>query len=261
MLSGCLNQPKSIDIFSNSSNNNYPVAVINAPEKTFFGNSIEFDAKNSYDNDGNIVSYYWDFGDGISAEGEKVKHSYDYGKDLFIDYPLIYTATLLVMDNKGATIGVSHEINVFPDRFLFFLSPGKLDLDKPSFSKDNVKASFGIINPITSHVLNYELIDSINISNCIWNATFYLKKSLFTKLTKLKIVLFDKNNHEISSDERIFRFSRSWNRKTINLNGLIEQNVEFRFIKLFFYGFSLGKSVKILYGDDKASSINFDFKD
>ena len=59
------------------------------------GEEITFDASNSYDPDGTIVSYTWDFGDGTTATGKVVTHAYaDNG---------VYTVTLTVKDNDGAT--------------------------------------------------------------------------------------------------------------------------------------------------------------
>ncbi len=56
---------------------------------------ITFNASHSYDSDGYIANYTWDFGDGNVAYGKIAKHSYaDDG---------IYNVTLAVKDNDGAT--------------------------------------------------------------------------------------------------------------------------------------------------------------
>ncbi len=55
----------------------------------------DFDAGGSFDPDGNIVSYSWNFGDGTNGSGENVTHTYD-----DID---TFTVTLTVTDNDGAT--------------------------------------------------------------------------------------------------------------------------------------------------------------
>ncbi|MCM8780109.1 MAG: PKD domain-containing protein, partial [Candidatus Omnitrophica bacterium] len=69
-----------------------PVAVLEKQTldecKTFI-----FDGTKSYDPDGKIVSYAWDFGDGKRASGEQVTHTYARtGK---------YTVTLTVTDDSG----------------------------------------------------------------------------------------------------------------------------------------------------------------
>ena len=56
---------------------------------------VDFDATNSVDVDGEIVSYEWDFGDGATATGATVSHTYTTeGR---------FTARLVVTDDQGAT--------------------------------------------------------------------------------------------------------------------------------------------------------------
>jgi len=76
--------------------NQPPVAVFTESATTVFTNDIiEFNASASYDLDGTIVSYIWDFGDLTVASGVFVKHWYaDNGT---------YTVTLTVTDDDGAT--------------------------------------------------------------------------------------------------------------------------------------------------------------
>lgn len=55
------------------------------------GTTITFDATDSYDPDGTIIIFNWDFGDGESGTGAIVTHSYDEGGE--------FTVTLIVTDN------------------------------------------------------------------------------------------------------------------------------------------------------------------
>jgi hypothetical protein len=57
------------------------------------GENVTFDASSSYDTDGTIVSYEWNFGDGTTGEGMVVNHSYSLEAS--------YAVTLLVTDNDG----------------------------------------------------------------------------------------------------------------------------------------------------------------
>ena len=66
---------------------------------------VEFDGSTSSD-DGQIVSYAWDFGDGTTGTGDTFKHTYDAGT---------YTATLTVTDDEGATGTATLSITVEPD--------------------------------------------------------------------------------------------------------------------------------------------------
>jgi len=64
-------------------------------ETVYTSEIITFNATSSYDPDGTIVSYFWDFGDGTNATGIIVFHAYmDDGN---------YTVELIVTDNDGAT--------------------------------------------------------------------------------------------------------------------------------------------------------------
>lgn len=73
-----------------------PTAVINySPTNPDTGTAVDFDAINSFDDDGSITSYEWDFGDGTTATGETVTHTYDTADE--------YTVILTVTDNDGNT--------------------------------------------------------------------------------------------------------------------------------------------------------------
>ena len=96
---------QSLSIGRPASSNQPPVAVIAARPTT--GKSplaVTFDGKSSFDVDGHVASYVWDFGDGITATGEIVRHTYNTKGD--------YTATLTVTDEAGATDVTSVEITV-----------------------------------------------------------------------------------------------------------------------------------------------------
>jgi len=56
---------------------------------------VQFDASESNDPDGVIVSYTWNFGDGASAEGMNVEH-------IFPQQQTEYLVTLTVIDDNGA---------------------------------------------------------------------------------------------------------------------------------------------------------------
>jgi PKD repeat protein len=66
---------------------------------------LEFDASDSEDPDGEIVQYIWSFGDGSTAEGEVVTHSYAVPGWK----PLV---TLTVVDDSGGSNSTSKTVNV-----------------------------------------------------------------------------------------------------------------------------------------------------
>ncbi|MEC0135365.1 S8 family serine peptidase [Paenibacillus macerans] len=81
-----------------------PKAVIKAANSAQKRKQVEFDGRRSSDEDGRIVSYSWQFGDGGSASGAKVKHRFDRAGT--------YTVTLTVTDNDGATGTAVHTIKI-----------------------------------------------------------------------------------------------------------------------------------------------------
>jgi len=90
--------------------NRPPVALFTENATTVLtGEAISFNASASYDSDGSVVSYFWDFGDDINATGVTVSHSYpDNGT---------YTVTLTVTDDDDATTSANATktvLNKFP---------------------------------------------------------------------------------------------------------------------------------------------------
>ncbi|GAC20182.1 collagenase [Paraglaciecola arctica] len=75
--------------------NNTPTAQANGPYAAVVGGAVSFSSNGSTDSDGSISSYQWNFGDGNSSASPNPSHSYTAAG--------IYTATLTVTDNQGAT--------------------------------------------------------------------------------------------------------------------------------------------------------------
>ncbi|MBI3949103.1 MAG: PKD domain-containing protein [Acidobacteria bacterium] len=75
---------------------NQPPVANAGPDRTVnVGTSVTFDGSASFDPDGTIVSYFWNFGDGTTASGQLVSHAYNSAG--------VFTVTLTVTDNAGAT--------------------------------------------------------------------------------------------------------------------------------------------------------------
>ncbi|HEV2643732.1 MAG TPA: DNA/RNA non-specific endonuclease, partial [Candidatus Elarobacter sp.] len=68
------------------------------------GSTVTFDASASSDADGDAISYSWTFGDGLSATGAQVSHSYAVAGT--------YGVTLTVSDGKGGTGSVTQSVTV-----------------------------------------------------------------------------------------------------------------------------------------------------
>jgi PKD repeat protein len=75
--------------------NQAPIADANNPYVGTVGVPVQFDGSGSYDPDGTIVAYDWDFGDGNTGSGEMPTHTYTVDDT--------YKVTLTVTDDMGAT--------------------------------------------------------------------------------------------------------------------------------------------------------------
>jgi parallel beta-helix repeat protein len=74
------------------------------------GDFVFFDASSSYDPDGTIISYRWNFGDGTTAEGKILSHRFRGAQN----EPKTYTVTLTLEDNDGATDTETTPVTVEP---------------------------------------------------------------------------------------------------------------------------------------------------
>lgn len=64
---------------------------------------VTFDASSSFDSDGTITNYTWDFGDGTSSTGPLVQHTY-------VD-TAVYSVTLQTIDNTGESSTYTRDIH------------------------------------------------------------------------------------------------------------------------------------------------------
>ncbi len=86
--------------------NQPPIANPGGPYSGLVGAPVYFDGGGSSDSDGTLASYAWSFGDGITATGVAVSHTYSFTG--------FYEAKLTVTDNKGATATEGVSISVIP---------------------------------------------------------------------------------------------------------------------------------------------------
>jgi PKD repeat protein len=87
--------------------NNAPVAIISAfPNPVLSKTQVNFFGNTSYDSDGNITKYAWNFGDGTVISQGRTTESHTYLK------PGTYQASLTVTDNTGDSSTANLLINV-----------------------------------------------------------------------------------------------------------------------------------------------------
>jgi len=97
LTAGCTEKKEELEEEGNGEeddNNVKPHAAFWFPRSGFVGQSIKFDGSNSTDSDGEIVEYYWEFGDTDNATGEIVYHTYEFASYLRV--------MLRVTDNNGS---------------------------------------------------------------------------------------------------------------------------------------------------------------
>lgn len=92
--------------------NSRPSVDIKSPRAICLGKEAMFDASSAIDPDGDVLEYYWSFGDGtVLRAGAKVSHTYEQGGD--------YRVTVIVDDKQGtscstATAKTNIKVNTQP---------------------------------------------------------------------------------------------------------------------------------------------------
>jgi PKD repeat protein len=138
-----------------------------SPENPVVNQTITFDASSSYDPDGQIVSYEWDFGDGTNGTEEIVNHSYS--------SPGNYTVNLTVTDDDSVMNSTNKTIIVYPPAAGF-------DTGTPANQYPSIMGNHtGTIKPnhtvIATKLYTYPCegtgghTEYAEIRNATWNAT------------------------------------------------------------------------------------------
>lgn len=140
-MDSSVTDPLPID--NSDSENQPPTAVIESDITVIVGDPIFFDASSSFDPDGSITDFIWDFGDGNTSTLITVEHRYDQLGE--------FSVTLTVVDDSGAKDAVSLTITVTP-----------VDSDKVTLEVRTNPAGAGTITLDPSGGL-YEVGTTVNI--------------------------------------------------------------------------------------------------
>jgi hypothetical protein len=262
-LSGCISGNKQIDSITTQSSaieNIPPIPIISAPETAFFGETIEFDASQSYDKDGTIKTYTWYFGDETTKKGQKIEHIFEIPDDFDPKKtPYIYYVQLNIADNNESYITCQDSIILYPKQYTLFLDSSHLSTDKPEENIYKTKASLGILklNPVEE--LSYDLTEEIPLQKCTWKAKIHLEKPLLAFVKGATLTLYDKNGEEITKTDENIGLISLWKEKKIEFSGEITNPEEFKSIKLVIHGLVLRNKINILFGGEQPSQIIFDF--
>ena len=79
-----------------------PISIIEGPHAALILEEVQFIGSHSYDTDGQITSFSWDFGDGSTENGQDVMHKYIRKG--------VYRVDLNIVDDKGASTSAIHQI-------------------------------------------------------------------------------------------------------------------------------------------------------
>ena len=228
--------------------------LISAPSTAYFDEELEFNAMNINAQD-KIKTLYWDFGDGFTAEGGNVKHSYSFLKEFEIEYPVVYTVTLLIVDDKQ-TVTTDHQIKLYPKKYTFYFDIGKTSFDVPISGYEKTGTN-SIIKPREVNKISYQFEKPINVSACDLEITLYLEKPFSLVIRKVTVSFYDAYNNEVKSIEKNLFLNNLWRLNNIQIQGSLDKQENIKSIEILFYGFSISENIKILYGTGTPSNICF----
>ena len=128
--------------------NRSPVASFTENAITVMTNeAIHFDASTSFDHDGSIASYVWDFGNGTTAIGVVVDHAYEDDG--------VYTVTLTITDDDGAT-GSASAIKTVLNRSPVASFTGNVEIVMPEeLIYFDASASYDLDGTIVSYIWDF----------------------------------------------------------------------------------------------------------
>ncbi|MFO7677015.1 MAG: PKD domain-containing protein [Thermoplasmatota archaeon] len=224
----------------------------------YAGDTVIFDGSESYDPDGEIISYYWIFYDGSTADSSEVSWIFDIdNRFCYLGTASQYSIILEVKDTNDSISSKEYIIGVIPKSYLFYLDSGLLIDTIPSQNHDALKGNLGRLREVES--IEYQLDTPIYISASMWNITVFLSKSGFSFVTGVRVVLYDSSGDVIDDSQHDFSLFEIRNEKTLQFNGVIGSAVEFQSMSIYVKGFSIKRNILLRYGGPQASFINFDF--
>ncbi|MEM9718985.1 MAG: PKD domain-containing protein, partial [Bacteroidota bacterium] len=153
------------DITPCDSNQGPEAIIVATPDSGLVPLEVSFIGSNSQDVDGEIVSYFWDFGDGATDSSANVVHTFTQVGE--------YTVVLIVTDNSGAsdTAGVLIKVvNPFIDPVANLRMQGEVDCETNTLNvslqiKAETETSFNIGDSRVSLEFNTVAMDLIGYTS------------------------------------------------------------------------------------------------
>ncbi len=215
--------------------NDIPVASAGSDISAYTGDSVAFNGSASYDPDGTIASYTWDFGDFTQGVGANATHAYSQAGT--------YTATLTVTDDRGgvssdsAIITINDKpliIKAFSDSFEISQWNGLWTGDK-KWKRSSRRASDGLFSAEVKGRAADSVLRSIPISlQGKTNSTITFSWFISSTLDFGEYVAFD-----VSSDNGVTWTEKaklrgdqdpenSWRNVSVSLSGISNLQIRFR---------------------------------
>lgn len=219
--------------------NEIPIAIAGEDMVVYTLENIVFNGSSSYDSDGIITSYFWDFGDGRFGYDKVVTHSYLDDGD--------YTVTLTVKDDMGV-LG-SSEIQV---KVLNRAPMARLEIDSKDLKTDEVTFNAEKSSDLDGVVSEY-LIDFGDGSDSGWVQTPIINHK-YTDRTKMYTVKL-----EVKDDDGAISTNTAELKVTLNVKPISKLTVNPK--EAYTYSDILCSAELSTDSDGHISSYYFDFGD
>jgi PKD repeat protein len=217
-----------------------PIYVFNqAPTANFLfevdGLKVSFDALDSYDLDGKIITYFWDFGDGLYSSEKTPTHTYL--------LPGTYSVTLKVTDNNGKAGTIQYQVEVKGAAVGCFKNgqymPGKKHLN-PDGSMGGFVANTATVSP-TVTLYGGEICEASQISG---NVIMYSGKITGNSIISGAMTINEStiNNSNLTSTSGASIYSVTMNDSTITARGFSIGESEFSAVVANIRDMSVGRS-------------------
>lgn len=163
-----------------------------------------FDASPSEDPDGTIVSYFWDFGDGTTATGKTVTHSFTTVG--------IFTVTLTVKDDDGAIAIDQLRVTVVDTTAptVKVLSPTASDI-VPAGGTFSIRwSSFDTVGVVRHDILlavdgaNFTISIATNLPGAIQSFDWSVPGTLQTNTARIRVIARDGSGNGGQGDSPLF---------------------------------------------------------
>lgn len=184
--------------------NQAPVAEAGSERTVEAGASTLFDASASYDPDGIIVSYAWDFGDGATATGKIVAHRYSTVG--------VFTVTLTVTDDAGATATDRFRVTVVDTTAptVKILSPVSGDIVPTGETLSIRWSSFDAVGVVRQDILlsldavNFTLTVATNLPGLVQSFDWSVPATLQTNTARIRVIARDAFGNSGQADSPLF---------------------------------------------------------